>query len=243
MKIEKQQQQTMASHRSFYLKCGAVFLLLSLSVLVIACGSSDTTTTADTNGPQVTVTIKFNNSLSSIGTVAPYLCGAWITNTTPGFNPGSQIPVYARFVHVVNGNPVGVSGASASANIEWADGSRTSQGGTTTSDGLAVFYFTIPNRPGMVGKNNLVTVSFSGPSGQTCNVDNQPQPAAFFTFVVASPTPTVTPSAMPTIQGIQTVTAPGITPPVFVPPGRGGGGGGGNQPTPAATCTSLFGCQ
>ncbi|HEY4034986.1 MAG TPA: hypothetical protein VGL94_13585 [Ktedonobacteraceae bacterium] len=243
MEIEKQQLRTIASRRSFYLKCGAVFLLLSLSVLVIACGSSDTPTTAGANGPQVTVTIKFNNGLSSSGTVAPYLCGAWITNTTPGFNPGSEIPVYARFVHEVNGNPVGVNGASASANVEWADGGRASQGGTTSSDGLAVFYFTIPNRPDMVGKNNLVTVSFSGPNGQACSVDNQPQPAAFFTLVVASPTPTVTPSTAPTIQGIQTVTVPGVTPPIFVPPGRGGGGGGGNQPTPAATCSStVFGC-
>src|SRR2546421_6809720 len=196
METEKQQQQqrAVAPHLSFCLKCGAMFLLLSLSALVIACGASNTST-ADLNGPQVTVTIRFNDNLSSLGTVTPYLCGAWITNTTPGFNPGSEIPVYAHFVHNVNGNPVGVSGASAQASVEWADGYRDSRAGTTTSDGLAVFYFTIPNRPDMVGRNNLVTVSFTGPNGQACSVDNQSQPAAFFTLIIASPTPTVTPSA------------------------------------------------
>jgi hypothetical protein len=240
MQTEKQQQRTSVSRRSFYFRCGAVFLLLSLSILVIACGASDTTTTANLKGPPVTVTINFNNNLSSLGTVSPYLCGAWVTNSMPAFNAGNKIPVYARFVHNVNGNPVGVSRASASASVEWADGGRDSQGGTTTSDGLAVFYFTIPDRPDMVGKNNLVTVSFSGPDGQTCRVDNQPQPAAFFTFIVASPTPTVTPSAMPTIESTQVITPLDITPPIFVPPASAGGRG---NPTPTSTtCTNVFGC-
>ena len=110
MEIEKQQQRLTASHLPFYLKCGAILLLLSLSFLVIACGASNTATTADPNGPQVTVTINFNNNLSSLGTAAPYLCGAWTNETTPGFNPGSEIAVYAHFVHNVNGNPIGVGG-------------------------------------------------------------------------------------------------------------------------------------
>src|SRR5947209_3968679 len=223
MEIEKQQQRRAISHRPFYLKCGAIFLLLSLSVLVIACGASNTATT-DPNDPQATVTISFSNNLPSLGTVLPYMCGAWTSDTTPGFNPGSEIAVYAHFVHNVNGNPIGVGGASAQASVEWADGYRDSQAGTTTSDGLAVFYFTIPNRPDIVGKNNLVTISFTGPNGQTCSVDNQSQPGAFFTLIIASPTPTVTPPAA-TAESTQPITPPIITPPFF-PPGKK------DQPTP-----------
>jgi hypothetical protein len=85
---------------------------------------------------------------------------------------------------------------------------------------LVVFYFVIPNRPDMVGKNNLVTVSFTAPNGQTCNIDNQPQPAAFFTFIGVSPTPTPTPSAMPTKQSIRGLIPSDITPPAFLSPGR-----------------------
>ena len=237
MEIEKQQQRITASHLPFYLKCGAILLLLSLSFLVIACGASDTATTADPNGPQVTVTINFNNNLSSLGTAAPYLCGAWTNETTPGFNPGSAIPVYGHFIHNVNGNPVGVSGASAQARVEWADGSGDSQAGTTTSDGLVVFYFTIPNRSGIVGKNNLVTISFTGPNGETCSVDNQSQPAAFFTLVDATPTATATPSAVPTLQNPLDITPPAVASPIFFPPGKK------NQPTPTPTpCNPFAGC-
>ena len=194
---EQQQQRTTKFHLSLCLKCGAILLLLLLSVLVIACGESNATTTADLGDPQVTVTIRFNNNVSSISTVTPYLCGAWITNTTPDFKPGDKIPVYAHFIHNVNGNPVGVNGASAQASIEWADGYRDSEVATTGSDGLAVFYFTIPNRSDMVDKNNLVMVSFTGPNGQTCNADNQPQPAAFFTLIQGSSAPKASPSASP----------------------------------------------
>jgi len=237
MKIEKQRRQITAFHLPFYLKCGAILLLLSLSFLVIACGASNTATTADPNGPQVTVTINFNSNLSSIGTAAPYLCGAWTNETTPSFNPGNAIPVYGHFVHNVNGNPVGVSGASAQARVEWADGSGDSQAGTTTSDGLVVFYFTIPNRPDMVGKNNLVTISFTGPNGETCSVDNQSQPAAFFTLIVATPAATATPSAVPTPQNILDITPPAVASPSFLPPGRG------NQPTLTPTpCPAFMGC-
>jgi hypothetical protein len=234
MQTERRQQQR-STRQSFYLKCGAALLLLLLSVLVIACGTSSTTTTANLSNPQVTVTINFSNNLSSLGTVAPYLCGAWVTNTTPAFNAGDKVPVYARFIHNVNGSPVGVGGAGASATVEWADGGSDTQSTTTTSDGLAVFYFTIPNQPDMVGRNNLVVVSFSAPNGQMCSVDNQPQPAAFFTLIAASPTPTAAPS--PTAGDIQIPTPVGVPPPFFTPLGGGG------QPTPTPTpCASIFGC-
>lgn len=218
IKLGKHHQPTMTSRLPFYLKSGAVLLLLSLSFLLIACGTGNTTTTANLNSPPVTVTIRFNNNLSSPETVRSYLCGAWTHDTTPGFSPGSEIPIYAHFVHNVNGNPVGVNGASAQASVQWADGSRDNQAGTTTGDGLVVFYFTIPNRPDMIGKNNLVIVSFTAPSGQTCNIDNQSQPAAFFTLIGVSPTPTATPSVMP--QSTRSILPLDITPPAFLSPGR-----------------------
>jgi hypothetical protein len=198
MKTENQQRRTIRSHLSLCLKASTIFLLLLLSALVIACGAGNTPTTADLNDPQGSVSIRFNTN-ASIPTVAPYLCGAWITNTTPAFKPGDKIPVYAHFIHNVNGNPVGVSGASAQASVEWADGYRDSEVVMTAQDGLAVFYFTIPNRPDMLNKNNLVLVSFTGPNGESCNVDNQPQPAAFFTFTngKGSSTPGASPGNSP----------------------------------------------
>jgi hypothetical protein len=197
MKTEEHQQRTIKFHVSLCLKSVAVLLLLLLSLLVIACGENNANPTPDLGNPQITVTIHFSNNMSSIPTVAPYLCGAWITNTTPAFRPGNKIPVYAHFIHDVNGNPVGVTGASAQASVEWADGYRDSEVAITESDGLAVFYFTIPNRSDMVNRNNLVVVSFTGPNGEICNVDNQLQPAAYFTLIKGTSTPKPSPSASP----------------------------------------------
>lgn len=201
METEEHQQSSTKSHISLCLKGSAVLLLLLLSTLVIGCDASSAsgaTTAPNLANPPATFTIHFgNNALSPVPTVVSYLCGAWITDSTPIFKPGNKIPVYAHFIHDLNGNPVGVTGANAQANIEWADGYRDSEVAITQSDGLAVFYFTIPNRPGMVDRNNLVMVSFTGPNGETCNVDNQPQPAAFFTLINAKSTPQASPSASP----------------------------------------------
>lgn len=212
LETEEQQQKITGTRLPLSHKCSAILLLLSLSVLVMACGASSTPATTNLTTPQVTVTIRFSNNASPVPTVAPYLCGAWATNTTPAFRPGSEIPVYAHFIHSVNGNPVGVSGANAQATVEWADGYRDTEVGTTGNDGLVVFYFTIPNRANMVNKNNLVIVSFTGPNGETCNVDNHPQPAAYFTLI---PAPVPTPTPQPTMPSIRD-----IIPPIIVfPPG------------------------
>jgi hypothetical protein len=197
METEEHQQRTTKSHISLSLKGGALPLLFLLSTLIIACSASNATTTSNLVSPQATFTIHLSNNTSSIPVVASYLCGAWITDTTPIFKPGNKIPVYAHFIHNVNGNPVGVTGANAQAHIEWADGYRDNEVAITQSDGLAVFYFTIPNRPTMVDRNNLVMVSFTGPNGKTCNVDNQPQPAAFFTLINGRSTPEASPIALP----------------------------------------------
>ena len=97
-----------------------------------------------------------------------------------------------------------MSGANAQATVEWADGTSNTLAATTGDDGLAVFYFTIPNRPNLVNKNNLVVVSFTDPNGKTCNIDNQPQPAAYFVLIPAPPNPTPQPIiVLPTIPNFQ----------------------------------------
>jgi len=213
--IETEQQRVTGSCLPLlYLKWSAILLLL-LSVLLMACGASNTTSTSDLGSPQVTVTFHFNNNMSPTPTIAPYLCGAWTTNTTPAFNPGRTIPIYAHFIHNVNGNPVGISGANAQATVEWADGTSDTLVATTGDDGLAVFYFTIPNRPNIVNRNNLVVVSFTGPNGKICNIDNQPQPAAYFTLIPAPPNPTPSQPTivLPTIPNFQDGNPPFTLPP------------------------------
>lgn len=198
METEEHQERTIKYHISLCLKGGSLLLCLLLSTLVIACGASDATTTSILAGPQATFTIRFSNHMSSpVPAIASYLCGAWITDSTPVFKPGNKIPVYAHFIQNVNGNPIGVTGANAQAHVEWADGYRDSAVATTQSDGLAVFYFTIPNRPSMVDRNNLVMVSFTGSHRETCNVDNHPQPAAYFTLINGAPTHETSPGASP----------------------------------------------
>ena len=186
---------------SFYFKYSVVSFLFIISVILVACSSTTssaadtatTPTTATTNlgAPPVTVTIQFNNGLTALPTLPPYICGAWITNTSPGYVPGSTIPVYAYFKHLVNNNPQGVGGATAQATLLLANGSVTPLAAATTgADGLAVFSFQIPNDPTIVGRNNLVTVNFTGPGGTTCAVDQSK--AAYFTPMLATPTATAT---------------------------------------------------
>ena len=200
MDTSKQRNMRTASHFSLYLKCGAIFLLLLLSVIIVACSATGTdTATTNLGAPPVTVTIQFNNDLTTtpLPNQPAYLCGAWITNTSPAFTPGSTIPVYAKFVHLVNGNPQGVAGASAQATLYLADAApRGLQPTTTGSDGLAVFSFQLPNSPNIANRNNLVTVSFTAPDGTSCKVDQDR--AAFFTPMLVTPTVTGTPGATPT---------------------------------------------
>ena len=184
---------------SLYLKCGAILLLFALSVLVVACSSSPPTDSSLGN-PTVTVTINLNQIVSSPTPPLPaYTCGAWVTNTTPGYNTTSVVEVYAKFVH--NGaddNPVGMGNANAVATVMWPDGGTNTIDATTTSDGLAIFPVTISGQAEAINKVVLVTVVFTSSDGQhTCTV-GQDQ-AAYFTLVIASPTATKGPS--PTATG------------------------------------------
>jgi len=197
MEPTEQRNTQTASHFSLYLKCAAIFLLLLMSFIVVACSTgSDTTTTTNLGAPPVTVTIRFYNDLTTTPLPAQpaYLCGAWITNTSPAFTPGSTIPVYAKFIHLVNGNPQGVAGASAQATLLLADAApKALQPTVTGSDGLAVFSFQLPNDPNIANHENLVTVSFTAPDGSSCRVDQDR--AAYFSPVLVSPTATNTPGA------------------------------------------------
>jgi hypothetical protein len=186
-------------HLALSLKCGSVLFLLIVSVLVVACGASNSA--ADPGAPPVTVTINLNQTFASpTPTLPPYSCGAWATQTTPAFSPNGVVAVYAKFVHNVNGNPEGMNQATAVATIQWPDGQTQMQNKTTTSDGLA--FFQIPLQASAINHVVLVNVNFTSADGQrTCKA---PEPA-FFTAILV--TPTASPSAAP--SGTST---PGGTP-------------------------------
>lgn len=222
MWLQRLKQLKMAASPSLYLKCGAILLLFLLSVLIVACSS---TTPTDTNlgNPPATVTINLNQSNSSPTPPLPaYTCGAWVTNTTPGLNTSSTVNVYAKFIHNVDNNPVGVGGANAQATVMWPDGSTNGLTATTTSDGLAVFPVSVKSAAFAVGKVVLVTISFTSPDGHTCQV--AADQAAYFTLVIASPTAIATKMPSPIATSTGTPTATGTPKPRRTPtptPGHG----------------------
>ena len=194
------------SHTSFtfYCKCSAIVLFFTLCALIVACGTSNNGQ-VDPGNQSVTVTIDLNGSNGSPTPPLPdYLCGAWVTNTSPGFNPdnpNSLISVFAKFVHTVNDNPVGVDGATATAQIDWPDGTTDTATAKTTPDGLAVIPIML--KPNSVNKIVLVQITFTKDGIPPCAV---PQPA-YFTPVQVSPTATQPPQP----------TSPVSTPPFGTP--------------------------
>ncbi|MEO8970770.1 MAG: hypothetical protein ABI406_04120 [Ktedonobacteraceae bacterium] len=182
-------QRKTSSSLALYVKCGAIFTLFALSILVVACGGSGTNTNID--NPAVTVTINLGDNGSPTPPVPAYSCNAWITNTTPSVY-ANAIAVYAKYTHQnTDGNPEGINGATATADVLWPDGNNTIVTVPTTSDGLAVFPVSIANRSADLNKIVLVTVQFSGGGAPNCTVGTNQ--AAFFTLVIA--TPTVSPTA------------------------------------------------
>jgi hypothetical protein len=199
-------QRKTGSSLALYVKCGAMFTLFALSILVVACGSGGTNTNID--NPAVTVTINLGNNGSPTPPLPAYSCNAWTTNTTPSVY-SNAIAVYAKYTHNVDGNPVGIGGATAQADVLWPDGNNSIVTVQTTGDGLAVFPVSIANRSADMNKIVLVTVQFSGGGAPACTVGaNQ---AAFFTLIIASPAANGSPTA-------------GATNPA-------GGGGPGPKPT------------
>ncbi len=215
-------------HLGLALKCGSVLFLFLLSVLVVACGANNTTQAP--GDPPVTVTINLNQTFSSpTPALEEYSCGAWATQSTPAYNLGAPVEVYAKFVHNVDGNPVGMAGAHAHAEFLWPGGSPTGVDATTTADGLAVFSTAM--QQGALDHVVLVYVSFTSADGQhNCSDDNNSgkNNAAFFTAVAVSPTVTpppagggatpptgVTPPTCPTavLGNLCKTVTPGTTPP------------------------------
>ncbi len=189
MRLQFWQQGKVSISHSLHLKCGAIFILFLLSVLIVACGSNASNT--NLGQPAVTVTINLDQSNGSPTPPLPeYSCSAWTTNTSPGINTPT-IGVYAKFVHNVNGNPQGVYPASGTATVLWPDGNTVN-----VSARLAVFPVSTANRSADLNKIVLVTVAFQGPTGvPPCTV--LADRAAFFTLVIASGT--VSGTSSPTV--------------------------------------------
>ncbi len=184
--IKKQPKK--ASPISLSFKYGAIFLLLTLSIIIVACGSntSGTTitsagaTTTATTTSKATPTINFSkvNQLSPTPTLPPQWCGIWVTNASPVFSSGGSIPIYAKFVSQQGGNPVGIAGAAVSITIQWGDLSTPISLQTiTTSDGLATTYASMQGHSFAVNKLSLITATFSSGS-VSCSVGTD-RPASF----------------------------------------------------------------
>ncbi len=196
MQLQERKQQKTSFGFSFYFKCGAIFLLISLSALIAACSSGGTTDT-NTNpvnlqqGPQPTVTIRIGNTNASpTPPLPPVWCGAWATQNTVS-STSAIVGVNAKFTRNVNGNPEGIAGANATASLTWPDGTPFTQTVQTSTDGLAVFSIPVVNKPNTINQIILVQVTFNK-DGTTCAVNGGRE--AYFVLIVVSPTPTPTPN-------------------------------------------------
>ena len=171
-------------------KCSAVFFIFLFSILIVAC-SSNGTSQLNPGTPVVTVTIKLGQDIGSpTPTLSPFFCGGWATDTTPPFSSTGAVSVFGKFTRIVDGNPVGVSGATATATIQWPDGTSDTQTATTTSDGLAVFSIVI--KPSAINKLVTISIAFTSPQA-SCTIPSE----AFFTAILVSPTPTKTATPSP----------------------------------------------
>lgn len=179
------------------LKSGAISFFLFLSILIVAC-SSNGSNQVDPGTPVVTVTIDLGKVIGSpTPPLKDYYCGGWATDTSPPFSTTSIVSVFGKFTHIVGDNPVGVGGATATATIQWPDGTADTLTATTTSDGLAVFPVAI--KPSALNKLVTIMIAFSSPQG-SCTIPS----AAYFTAILVSPTPTNTAIPSPTGTGTPT---------------------------------------
>jgi hypothetical protein len=210
------------THTSFSLslKCAAILLLFLLSVLIVACSSAASGGSTDLGNPQVTVTVHLGDTNGSPTPPLPsYWCGAWATQTSPAYYATSTVGIYAKFVHNVNQNPVGMGGATAVATVHWADRTNSTQTVTTSSDGLAVFAIPTAGRAADINTVTLVEVDFTASDGTTCQVNDDRQ--AFFTLIGASSgvgtATTPSANASPTgIAGPTSTCTPQSTPHFFL---------------------------
>ncbi len=202
------------------IQCGAISFLLLLSILIVAC-SGNGSSQVDPGTPVATVTINLGQVIGSpTPPLKDYYCGGWATDTSPPFSSTSIVSVFGKFTHIdEGGNPEGVPGATATATIQWPDGTSETLTATTTSDGLAVFPVAI--KPSALNKLVTIMIAFASPRGAKCTIPS----AAYFTAILVSPTPTNTALPSPTDTGTPSVTPTGSpigtgTPtgtPVFTP--------------------------
>lgn len=201
---------------------GAILLFLLLCVLIAACGSGPSNQNASIGSSAVTATIHLGENGSPTPPLPPYWCGAWATQTSPGFTSGN-VGVYAKFTQNVNNNPVGVAGANALATVLWPNGNTETYPANTSADGLAVFSIRLTSRD-VVDKLTLITVKFTkGDLSCTVGMDR----AAFFTAVPGTPTvvsTSNTPAATSVATSVATATPTDTTTPTatatFVPSHR-----------------------
>ncbi len=194
-------------------KCCAIFFLFFISILIVAC-SSNGISQLNPGTPVVTVTIKLGQDIGSpTPTLSPFYCGGWATDTSPPFTSTSTVSVFGKFTQNVDGNPVGVSGATATALIQWPDGTSDTMSTTTTSDGLAVFPVAI--KPSAINKLVTISITFAKAGISSCTIPS----VAYFTAILVSPTPTKTAMPSPTPSGTPngSPTPVGSGTPTFIP--------------------------
>jgi hypothetical protein len=198
------------------IKCSAISFLFLISILIVAC-SANGSSQVDPGTPIATVTIKLGQD---IGSPTPplngYYCGGWATDTSPPFSSTGTVSIYGKFTQIVDGNPVGVGGASAIATVYWPDGTTDTKAATTTSDGLAVFPVLI--KASAINKLVTINIQFTSTQNVQCAIPS----AAYFTAIMVSPTNTAvlspTPSGSSTPGG--TVTPTGSPSPTPTKPGH-----------------------
>ena len=213
----------MGSTFSLSVKCGIALLPILLSVFVVACGGGTGANVANLGDPQATMTIKMDANQGSPTPALPgEWCGAWVTNPTPS-SAATTIAVYAKFTKNLNGNPVGIGGATGTAQVMWTPNDIETYTATTTSDGLAIFPISIANKSFAINTITLVTVTFQKAGTPDCAIPQDR--AAFFTLIHVTPTPgakkTPTPkqNGTPPAQGGATPTVTATGTPTFLPPG------------------------
>jgi hypothetical protein len=190
-------------------KYSAIFFLFFISILIVAC-SSNGTSQLNSGTPVVTVTINLGQDTGSpTPTLSPFYCGGWATDTSPSFSPTSTVSIFGKFTQIVDGNPLGIEGATATATIQWPDGTSETMTTTTTSDGLAVFPVAI--KPSAIYKLVTISITFTKTGIQQCTIPS----AAYFTAILVSPTPTKTSMPSPTPSGSPTPVGSGT--PTFTP--------------------------
>jgi hypothetical protein len=173
-------------------KYGALFLLLVLSIAVVACGASGGNTVAAASPSPTTTPIHlFNDNLSPTPTVPAITCGIWITD--PSIPSGSSFNIYGKFSRNVNGNPVGYDGGSATLTIQWGDGSTMSYPANITATGLTVTSISSAGHASALNKLSLVTATFAS-GNDTCQVGTD-RPASFTLTTGLAPAKTAVPTA------------------------------------------------